>query len=63
MLSFQAPQLLWPALKEAGQTAQACVSRTTANLVKEDFTASLLASLNLVDPAVAGMSDSYELKI
>lgn len=62
MSSLKAPQLLWPALKEAGQTARACVSRRTANPVWEDFTAIRLASLNRVDPAVGGTSDSDELK-
>lgn len=59
--SLQAPQLPWPALKEAGQTAQACVSWRTANPVWEDFTATPPASLNLVDPAVGGTPNSDQL--
>lgn len=61
--SLQAPQPLWPALKEAGQTAQACASRTTVNPVWEDFTATLLASLNPQDPAEGGKPDSQETNI
>lgn len=58
---LQAPQLPWPALKEAGQTAQACVYRRTANPVWGGFTVTLPASLDLVDPAVGGTTDSDEL--
>ena len=63
MSSLQAPQLLWPALKEAGQTAQAFVPRATVNPVWEDFTATLPASLNPQDPAEGGNPDSQETNI
>lgn len=63
VVSFsQAPQLLWRALREAGPTAQACVSRRTANPVWEDFTATLLASLNLLDFATRGTPNSDGLR-
>lgn len=56
--SLQAPLLPYPALKEAGQTAQACAARTTAGPVWGDFTVTLPASLHLVDPAEGGMPHS-----
>lgn len=54
MSTVQAPQLLKSALKEAGQTVQACVAKMIVKPVRGDFTATLLASLNPLDSVVKG---------
>lgn len=54
LLSIQAPQLPWPALKGAGPTVLACMQRTSAKPVWGDFTARQLASLNRAESAAQG---------
>lgn len=53
--------LLWPVPGEDFQTAQVCVLGRTADPAPEDSTATLLASLSLMDPVVEGR-DFYKLQ-
>lgn len=57
----KAPWLLWPAPGEDFQTAQVCVLWRTADPAPEGSTATLLASLSLMDPVVEGR-DFYKLQ-
>lgn len=57
----KAPWLLWPAPGEDFQAAQVCVLWRTADPAPEDSTATLLASLSLMDPVVGGR-DFYQLQ-